>query len=233
MFSSDALLRTVTAPDSGVRKPIDGAILEKAGVHVLWWFSPGSSVMLSKGGPVLTPAAMAGKKVRVSGSTMAEMVRLCGGISVETGGGDQYALFKSGQIDIGITSQSVVAARKLWEVMDTLTVTNHIQTEFVIVMHEAVWRSLPASEQRILTNAAAHTEQAFRDRAAQVKSDGLALAQRNGMKVFEASEDNIGEWKSCATPMLSDFLYRAGPLGQQVMDGYRKAVVEAYRTPRR
>lgn len=233
MFTSDALLRIGTAPGSPIRKPIDQAILEKANAQVLWWFSTGASVMLSKGSPVLTPAGIAGKKVRVSGRSLAEMVKLCGGEPVETGGTEQYAIYKSGQVDIGMTSQSVIAARKLWEVMDTLTITNHIQNEFVLVMHEKVWRSLSADQQQILMKAAGNSERIFRDKAEQVARDGLVLAQQQGMKVFEITDAHVKEWKSCATPMLAGFLSKSGKVGQQVMDGYRKAVVEAYRAPRR
>jgi C4-dicarboxylate-binding protein DctP len=232
MFPSLALLRAGTAPGSAIRAPIDQAILSEANAHVLWWFSSGASVVLSKGEPVLTPSAIAGKKVRVSSSSLAEMVKLCGGEPLETGGSEQYGFYKSGAVDVGLTSQSVIAARKLWEVMDTLTITNHTQSEFVIVMHDKVWASLSPDEQQIIGNAARHTEQISRDMAEQVAREGPMIAQQHGMKIFETTQEHAGAWKNCATPMLSGYLNRSGELGRQVMDGYRKAVIEAYR-PRR
>ena len=233
MFPSLGLLRAGTAPGSPIRKPIDQAILKQANAQVLWWFSSGAGVALSKGEPVLTPTAIAGKKVRVSSSSLAEMVKLCGGEPIETGGTEQYELYKSGAVDIGLTSQNIIVARKLWEVMDTLTITNHTQSEFLILMHDKVWATLSADEQKIIGNAARHTEQVSRDAAEQVSRDDLTIARQHGMKVVETAKEHADAWKHCATPMLSGYLSRSGRLGQQVMDGYRKALIEAYRTPQR
>ena len=62
MFTSDTLLRAATLPDSKVRGPIDAAILAETGARVLWWFSSGPIIMLSKDEPNLTPASIANRK---------------------------------------------------------------------------------------------------------------------------------------------------------------------------
>src|SRR5262245_29947117 len=61
MFVYPPVLAAATRPGSPVRAPIDQAILERAGARVLWWQSNGTAVMVSKGAPVTTPAAIAGK----------------------------------------------------------------------------------------------------------------------------------------------------------------------------
>jgi C4-dicarboxylate-binding protein DctP len=233
MFTAPALLRSATAPGSPIRSPIDEAILEKTGARVLWWFPTGSSIIVSKGGPVLTPAAIEGKKVRVSSVSLGEMVKLCGGIPLESGGDEQYGLYKRGAIDIGMTSMSIVATRKLWEVMDTLTITNHVQSEFVLIINEKVWQGLATDQQQILVSAARDSEQIFRDKAQLQAREAVALAGRHGMRVAEVADSDVKEWKDCATPMLAGFLSQSGTVGAKVMAGYRKILVDVYRTPSR
>jgi C4-dicarboxylate-binding protein DctP len=233
MFTSPALLRGATALGSPIRSPIDDAILETTGARVLWWFPSGSSIMVSKGAPVLTPTAIERKKVRVSSVSLGEMVKLCGGIPLESGGDEQYGLYKSGAVDIGMTSMSIVSTRKLWEVMDTLTITDHVQSEFVLIINEKVWQSMPADQQQIVLRAARASEQVFRLKAELQAREAVALAAQHGMRVAEVAESDVKDWKDCATPMLAGFLSQSGTLGAKVMAGYRKVLVDVYRTPPR
>ena len=39
----------------------------------------------------------------------------------------------SGTVDVGMTGTTAIQSRKLFEVMDSVTITNHAQTEFLIV----------------------------------------------------------------------------------------------------
>ena len=230
MFTTEALRRAATLPDSPVRAPIDAAILEKTGARVLWWFPSGATIMLSRGGtPTLTPPAIAQKKVRVSSASLGEMVKACGGEPIHAGGDEQFALYKDGSVDVGMTSMSIVAPRKLWEVMDTLTITNHVQTEFILIINEKVWQSLPPDQQKLLQTAARSSEQFFRTRIEEIAREGLEHARQQGMHVFEIADADVKEWKDCATPLLATYLSRAGAAGAKVMQGYRKVLVDAYR----
>src|SRR5262245_60952043 len=80
MFSSQAVLAAATRPGSPLRSLVDQVILEKAAARVLWWQTAGSTIIVAKGAPLTTPAAMTGKKVRANGESEAEFIRLCGGI---------------------------------------------------------------------------------------------------------------------------------------------------------
>ena len=233
MFTSPELVRAATAPGSVIRSPVDEAILETTGARVLWWFPSGASIMVSKGAPVLTPAAIERKKVRVSGISLGEMVKLCGGIPVESGGDQQYELYKNGAVDIGMTTTSIIATRKLWEVMDTLAITNHVQTEFVLIINEKVWKSLPADQQQIVASAARASEQIFRQKADLQAREAVVLAGQRGMHLAEVANSDVKKWKACAAPMLDTFLERSGTLGTKVMAGYRQILVETYSMPSR
>lgn len=89
LFDSEDKVRKAVAPDSPVRGPIDAAIAE-TGATVLWWQAYGGAIMLSKGGPIATPADMEGKKVRVFGKTLGDFTEAAGGAPTIISGSEQY-----------------------------------------------------------------------------------------------------------------------------------------------
>ena len=54
-----------------------------------------------------------------------------------------------------MTGVSGVKSRKLWEVMDTITVPNHADIEFVVVVNTKWWNSLPKDTRGHIRDAAA------------------------------------------------------------------------------
>ena len=217
MFNSEDLVRKATAKGSPIRGPIDEAILG-TGARVLWWQAYGGAVMLSNGGPVLTPADIEGKKVRVFGKTLGEFVKAVGGNPTLISGSEQYLAYQRGTVDVGMTGVSGVKARSLWDVMDTITVTNHADIEFIVVINEEFWQSLSEEERSIITMAAEKADRAVRDEVAQIEADALAAAEQQGMNIYRLSEEEISAWKAGAAPVLD--LYRAdsGALGAKLLD---------------
>jgi C4-dicarboxylate-binding protein DctP len=233
MLSSDALVDTATAPGSAMRALIDAAVLQQTGARVLWWTPLGTGVMVSKGSPMLTPEDSAGKKIRVSSIAQTEFIKQCGGIPVDATGDKQYAILKNGEADASMTGITVVADRKLWEVTDTLTITHDMDYEFIVVINEAVWQSLTASQRQIMADAAREVEQLYRKNSHEDERRLLAIAAQNGMKIVEMNTEQIYEWKTCATPQLEVFLERSGTLGHRVMEGYKQVMMQSYIAPQR
>jgi C4-dicarboxylate-binding protein DctP len=159
LFDSEEKVRAAVAKGSAIRGPIDEAIAE-TGATVLWWQAYGGAVILSNGGPIATPADMEGKKVRVFGKTLGDFVTAAGGAPTLISGSEQYLAYQRGTVDIGMTGVSGVKSRSLWEVMDTITVTNHADIEFIVVANTDWWESLPAEHRAIIETAAANAEAA-------------------------------------------------------------------------
>ena len=80
LFNFEALVRAALSPDQDMRRLIDKAILESTGSRVLWWLPFGSTVILSKGQPAVSPAEISKQKIRVFGTALAAFVERCGGI---------------------------------------------------------------------------------------------------------------------------------------------------------
>ena len=156
------------------------------------------------------------KKVRVFGKTAAAFVEACHGVPKLIPGSGQHLAYQRKIVDVGMTGISAVSSRKLWEVMDTITKTQHGNIQFVVIINEMIWQSLPAVERRIIAAAAARAERAVNQKIQQIEDDAYVAAQQNGMRIMLPSSDDIALWKACSQPVYSQFT-AAGALGEQVM----------------
>ncbi len=216
MFNSEELVRKATSKGSPIRGPIDDAILD-TGSRVLWWQAYGGAIMLSKGGPVKTPADINDKKVRVFGKTLGEFIKAVGGAPTLISGSEQYLAYQRGTVDVGMTGVSGVKSRSLWDVMDTVTVTNHADIEFVVLINEKFWRELPAKHKDIITAAAEKADAAVRNAMSEIEANAYAAAKENGMTVYTPSDAEIEAWRTGAQPVVDNYRTTSGELGAQLL----------------
>ena len=217
LFDTEEKVRKAVAKGSPVRSPIDEAIND-TGSTVLWWQAYGGAIMLSNGGPVKTPADMKGKKVRVFGKTLGDFVTAAGGAPTLISGSEQYLAYQRGTVDIGMTGVSGVKSRKLWEVMDTITVTNHADIEFIVVVNTEFWNGLTDEHKAIIEAAAMKAEEDVRNRMSTIEAEAFAAAEENGMAVYKPTEAEIAEWKAVSQPVYEAYKEKAGDLGKQILD---------------
>jgi C4-dicarboxylate-binding protein DctP len=216
MFTNEDMVRKAVAPDSPIRSALDDAILD-TGARVLWWQAYGGAIMLSKGGPLKTPADIKNKKVRVFGKTLGEFVTATGGVPVLTSGSEQYVAYQRGTVDAGMTGVSGVQSRKLWQVMDTITVTNHADVEFLVLINEEFWQGLPAEQQEIIATAARKVEADLRDKMAKIESDAFAAAKAEGMGVYVPTAEEMAAWREASAPVVEQYKAAAGELGAKLV----------------
>lgn len=216
LFDTEAKVRAAVAKGSPVRGPLDEAIAG-TGSTVLWWQAYGGAIMLSNGGPVKTPADMKGKKVRVFGKTLGEFVEAAGGAPTLISGSEQYLAYQRGTVDIGMTGVSGVKSRKLWEVMDTITVTNHADIEFIVVVNTDFWNGLSDAHRKIIQAAAMKAEADVRDRMSQIEAAAYTASKENGMTVYKPTADEIAAWKAVAAPVYENYKAKAGELGEKIL----------------
>ena len=217
LFNTEDLVRKAVAPDSPVRKPLDEAILGTGG-RVLWWQAYGGNILLSKGAPIKTPDDMKGKKARVYSKALGTWVETLGGAPTIISGSEQYIAYQRGTVDIGMTGVSGVKSRKLWDVMDTITVTNNADIEFIVVVNEPFWQGLTDGQRAIITTAARNAEVAVRDAMAGIEAEAFKVAKENGMTVYEPTAEEVDLWRKASQPVIDKWLGDAGALGKQVHD---------------
>lgn len=217
LFDTEEKVRKAVAPGSPIRGPIDAAI-QGTGSTVLWWQAYGGAIMLSHDAPVRTPADMKGKKVRVFSRTLGDFVEAAGGAPTIISGSEQYLAYQRGTVDIGMTGVSGVQSRSLWEVMDTITKTNHADIEFVVVVNTDWWNSLPDAHRAIISEAARHAETAVRDAVSAIEARAYDAAKDHGMTVYTPTAEEIAAWKAVSQPVYDKFLAATGEEGRKMME---------------
>ena len=217
LLNSEAKVRAAVAEGSVVRTTIEKEVA-KTGGQILFWQAYGGAVLLSKGGPIRTPADMKGKKARVFGKTLGDFVIAAGGAPTLISGSEQYLAYQRGTVDIGMTGVSGVKSRKLWEVMDTITVTNHADIEFVVVVNTDWWNGLSSEIQGEIRAAANVAQESVRDAMTQIEADAYAAAKANGMTVVELTNQELEAWKAVSQPVYDSYLQATGDLGKTILD---------------
>jgi len=222
LFTDAAVERASRAPESEIRQLIEDAILRNAGARVLWWIPEGSILLMTKDVSVANPAALAGKSVRISGPTIAETVRLCGGRPKDVAANEQPKAYASGAVDVGMTSITAVMARSLYQSMKTITRTGHAASNFVVVVNENYWRSLTDAQRTLLLTAARIADNEAADRLIEFEEAAYAELERKDVKIISLSRRDLQLWRICSSDVLTNFVAKAGPVAGQLVAAYAR-----------
>lgn len=220
MFPTNDKVVKATEPGSPVRTLLDDEII-KTGARPLWWQAYGGVALLSKKKPITLPDDMKGMKVRVFGKTLGEFAKSVGAAPTVMAGSEQFLAYQRGTVDAGMTGVTAVGPRKLYQVMDNLTLTNHANIEFMMLINEKTWQGLTDNERTILKNAAEKVEKQLRNKIQSLEADAIADA-KNHMNVIELTDSDVAAWQDATRPVLQSFIENAGPLGEQVIEASRK-----------
>jgi C4-dicarboxylate-binding protein DctP len=222
LFNFYAIVEAATDPDREMRPLIDKAILDATGNRVLMWLPFGSSGILSKQQPTLSPSAISNKKIRVSGKTQAAFIEQCGGIPVFIPAGDQVAAIQDGRVDMLVTGITGVPARHLWKATDTMTRTEHAAIEALIIIQDNVWQRLSESHKAVMREVGRKIERQLRGQIEQIETSDYGFAREKGMKIYELTPDEVAEWRACSAPVLEEFMTHSGDLAHRLMPVYGK-----------
>ncbi len=104
--------------------------------------------------------------------------------------------------------------------MEYVTLTNHADIEFVVLINENVWQGLSAEHQTIINRAAKRVEIELRDKMDQLEKEALEFAESN-MTVVPISDDELASWKKATSSVVDTYIKNAGPLGKQLVEAAR------------
>ena len=205
------------APGAALRTMLD-AELTKTGARPVYWMDYGTAVFVSKAdNPIRKPADVEGMKVRVFGKTLGDFVTALGGAPTLTSGSEQFLAYQRGTVDAGMTGIGSVKSRKLYEVMDVVTRSEHAKIEFLMLINDGVWDSLSGDEQAVMTECGMASEANLRKSIAAIEADAAADTLAKGKEVIEMTDADRAEWKAAAQPVVDAYLANSGELGQKVL----------------
>ena len=106
--------------------------------------------------------------------------------------------------------------------MDTITVTNHADIEFIVVVNSDWWGGLTDGQRKIISDAASVAETSVRNKMAEIEAGAYEVAKANGMKVVVPSADDIAAFKAASGSVYDAYKAKAGDLGAQLLEAASK-----------
>ena len=221
LFNGEAELRAATSTGSKMRNILDAAVLKESGAKVLWWQAFGRNIYLSKGSAIRTPADIKGKKVRTYGKILGWTVQALGGDPTIMSGSKQFLAYQQGAVDVGMTGASAVKSRKLYEVMDHMTLSFDSAIEFVAVMNNKFFESLPKKHQDIILAASKTVEKQLRDKIYAQEAAAIKDVSSK-MTVVELSEAERAKWREATKSVVERYRKENGAPAAAVLKALGK-----------
>jgi len=165
---------------------------------------------------IKTPADMKGKKVRVFGKTLGDTVTTVGGSPTIMSGSKQFLAYQRGTVDAGMTGITAVKSRKLYEVMDNMTLTYNADIEFIVIINEKTWQGLSDSERAIVSKAGLRVEKELREKMGAIEQDTLTWVS-DKINVVDLTDAERKSWREATKPVVNSYEERAGGLGRQLV----------------
>ncbi len=210
-------------PGAEFRKVLDEALV-KTGVRPIYWMEYGTVVFLSKKDrPIRMPEDLKGMKVRTFGKTLGDFVNSVGGAATIMSGSEQFVAYQRGTVDAGMTGVASFKSRKLDEVMNVITFTQHGHIYFPSVINEKVWQGLSADQKSALKSCGDEAQTALHNEVGSAEAEAIAYAKDKGADVIELSAEDLEKWREAGQPTVKEFVNHSGELGQKLLELVEKA----------
>jgi TRAP-type C4-dicarboxylate transport system substrate-binding protein len=207
LFNFRALVEAAASATSEVRTLIDGEILAKLGVRVLWWQPLGDTVFHSVRRDVADPGRLKDQRVAVASESVGGFVRRCGGLPTALSAQKFHDAIKDGTLDMAMVSLSGLQSLRLSMVTDTVTYTAHAPIEFLLIINEKVASAL---------------ERQIREQLSKFEAEIRQLASDKGIRIQALTPDQVAEWRACSADVVVDYMEKNGDLARRLMAAYSK-----------
>ncbi len=170
-------------------------------VVVLGTAAGGPYQIYAKGFAVHLPKDIAGKKWGVSGSTASKAIELMGGSPTTMSSGELYLALQRKTID-GCTRPLITGlGRKLYEVVDNISVTNMAYFTCMLAINKEKWDSLPKDIQAIMTKAAKNRDRRQLEMLEAFMADAIKKYQEKGVNVHMATPEELAQFQEKMIPV--------------------------------
>jgi TRAP-type C4-dicarboxylate transport system substrate-binding protein len=196
------------------------AEIEKRGVIVLSdaWFAGG---VAAKGGCILKPEDLKGRKFRAAGPTFAGMWETAGASIVSPPSNEIYNAFQTGVVNATDTSLSTFASMRLYEVADCLTAPGNNALWFMyqpLLMSKKVFDRLDKKQQDVLVAAGKKAEAYFEGKAESINKEAIKAFEDHKAKVVSLSDADYKAWLDVAKTSSYAQFAKDVPNGQKLID---------------
>lgn len=176
------------------------AEIEKRGVIVLSdaWFAGG---VAAKGGCILKPDDMKGRKFRAAGPTFAGMWEAAGASIVSPPSNEIYNAFQTGVVNGTDTSLSTFASMRLYEVADCLTAPGDNALWFMyqpMLMSKKSFDKLSKPQQDAILAAGKKAQAYFESKADAINKEAIKAFEDHKAKIVSLTDADYAAWLEVA-----------------------------------
>ena len=211
-------------PDA-IQKSLDAGLFDqginqamaKRGVKVLNVAAGGPYQIYGKGFSVRKPSDLKGKKIAVSGTAASKAMELVGAAPTSMSSSDLYVALQRGTIDATSRPLLTGIGRKLYEVLDNVTIVNMSYFTTFLSINMKKWNSLPPDIQKIIQEAANERSQDQLKILNQFIADAKPLFEKHKVNYYVASPAELKAFKDKVAPVY-DWWKTKVPDAQKYID---------------
>ncbi len=195
-------------------------VLEAQNLHLLYsvpW--PSQGLYFKK--EINSIADMKGLKFRSYNSATARLAELSGMLPTQIEAAEISQAFATGVVDSMISSGATGYDRKMWESLTHFYDVQAWLPRNYIMANKEAWDALDDNTRNVMTGCAAVAEYAGDWRSIQYAGFTLSELAKHGMTVGPAGEKLQAELKAIGETMTKEWLEKAGPAGQAIVDAYK------------
>ena len=165
------------------------AAAQEKGYRILSYYENGFRHITNNTRPVNVPEDLAGIKLRTpKGEWRVKMFQLYGANPTPMAFSEVFTALKTGVIDGQENPYAQIWSAKFQEVQKYLSITGHVYTPAYVLVSDKNFAKLPEDIQTDLMDAAAESQAAVYEMAAQLETDLLENLKEGGMEVNEADK---------------------------------------------
>ncbi|MDO8904847.1 TRAP transporter substrate-binding protein [Hydrogenophaga sp.] len=226
MFGADGLpfLATSYAESKKLyeaQKPMLEKKLGEQGMQLLYTVPWPPQGIYSKN-PVASAADLKGSKWRAYSPATSRIAELVGAQPVTVQAAELSQALATGAVETNMTSGATGVDSKFYEHLKFYYDVQAWLPKNAVIVNKRAFDALDKPTQDALLKAAAEAETRGWAASQKVNTDTLAVLKANGMSVEPPSATLKSDMMKVGDTMLKEWLEKAGPEGQAMLDAYRK-----------
>lgn len=226
MFGADGIPFLATSYAESRRlynaqKPILEKKLAEQGMTLLYAVPWPPQGLYSKK-PIASAADLKGNKWRAYSPATARIAELVGAQPVTVQAAELSQALATGVVESNMTSGATGVDSKLYEHLKYYYDVQAWLPKNAVIMNKRAFDALDKGTQDAVLKAAADAEARGWTASEKVNTDTLATLKANGMEVLPPSPQLKADLQKVGETMLKEWLDKAGPEGQALLNAYRK-----------
>lgn len=171
------------------------------GLRGLCYYDGGARSFYTIEAPILSPADLAGKKIRVMRSkTSMDLIKQLGGAPTPIPWGELYSALQQGMVDGAENNTPSFFSSRHYEVTKHYSLDEHTRIPDIIMFSEKLWQKMTTQQREWVQEAADESTTHQRKIWKESSAKALATLQKAGLKVYHPEK---GPFEEKVAPMFA------------------------------